>query len=89
MTEEHVFENRPWGRFEILKNEDHYKSKIIRVDAGQKISYQSHAKRSEHWILVKGEAIVVLNDKEIPVKISVKLIVPIKYEVRFGKRTTK
>ncbi len=76
LTEEHVFENRPWGRFEILKNEDHYKSKIIRVDAGQKISYQSHAKRSEHWILVKGEAIVVLNDKEIPVKMGEHIFIP-------------
>lgn len=76
LTEEHVFENRPWGRFEILKNETHYKSKIIRVDAGQKISYQSHAKRSEHWILVKGEAIVVLDDKEIPVKAGQHIYIP-------------
>ncbi len=76
MTEEHVFENRPWGRFEILKNETHYKSKIIRVDAGQKISYQSHAKRSEHWILVKGLATVVLNDKEISVKAGEHIYIP-------------
>ncbi len=76
MTEEHVFENRPWGRFEILKNETHYKSKIIRVDAGQKISYQSHAKRSEHWILVKGSATVVLNDKEISVKAGEHIYIP-------------
>lgn len=76
LTEEHVFENRPWGRFEILKNETHYKSKVIRVDAGQKISYQSHAKRSEHWILVKGEAIVILDDKEIPVKAGQHIYIP-------------
>lgn len=76
ITEEHVFENRPWGRFEILKNDQHYKSKIIRVDAGQKISYQSHAKRSEHWILVKGSATVVLNDKEIPVTAGEHVFIP-------------
>ncbi len=76
MTEEHIFENRPWGRFEILKNETHYKSKIIRVDAGQKISYQSHAKRSEHWILVRGSATVVLNDAEILVQTGEHIFIP-------------
>ncbi len=76
ITEEHIFENRPWGRFEILKNETHYKSKIIRVDAGQKISYQSHALRSEHWILVKGSATVVLNDQEIPVQAGEHIFIP-------------
>lgn len=64
LVSEHVFENRPWGRFEILRDEDHYKSKIIRVEPGQRLSYQSHAKRAEHWVIVRGEAIVVLNDKE-------------------------
>jgi len=76
VTEEHIFENRPWGKFEILKDQDYYKSKVIRVDAGQKISYQSHAKRSEHWIIVNGEAIVVLDDKEIPLKTGQHIFIP-------------
>lgn len=65
LTTDHVFEHRPWGQFEILKNESYFKSKVIRVDAGQKISYQSHAHRAEHWIIVKGEATVILNEEEI------------------------
>lgn len=76
ITEEHVFENRPWGRFEVLKNEEHFKSKIIRVDPNQKISYQSHARRSEHWILVRGSAIVVLDDKEVPLKTGEHIFIP-------------
>ena len=76
VTEEHVFENRPWGHFEILRDQEHYKSKIIRVDAGQKISYQSHAKRSEHWIIVKGEAVVVLNDQEVLLKTGQHIFIP-------------
>lgn len=64
MTTNHVFEDRPWGRFEILRDGDHFKSKIIRVDPGQKLSYQSHAKRSEHWVIISGVAHVILNDKE-------------------------
>jgi mannose-1-phosphate guanylyltransferase/mannose-6-phosphate isomerase len=76
ITEEHVFENRPWGRFEVLKNETHYKTKIIRVDAGQKISYQSHAQRSEHWILVKGSASVIIDDKEILMQTGQHVFIP-------------
>lgn len=87
LTEEHVFENRPWGKFEILRDQDYYKSKIIRVDAGQKISYQSHAKRAEHWIVVKGEAIVVLNDKEIVLTTGQHIFIPQGAKHRIMNRT--
>ncbi len=66
LVQEHTFEERPWGRFEILRDEGHFKSKIIRVDSGQQISYQSHAKREEHWVMVRGHGEVILNDQVIP-----------------------
>jgi mannose-1-phosphate guanylyltransferase/mannose-1-phosphate guanylyltransferase/mannose-6-phosphate isomerase len=59
---EHRFEFRPWGRFEILRDTDRYKSKVIHVNPGQQLSYQSHAKRAEHWVIVQGTPEVVLND---------------------------
>jgi len=59
----HVFEERPWGRFEVLMDNNNFKSKIITVWPGQKLSYQSHTKRSEHWIVVSGEGKVTLNDQ--------------------------
>ena len=59
----HVFEERPWGRFEVLMDNNNFKSKIITVWPGQRLSYQSHAKRSEHWIITSGEAKVTLNDE--------------------------
>lgn len=73
---EHVFENRPWGRFEVLRDESHYKSKVIRVEPGQKLSYQSHAHRAEHWVIVKGEAVVILNDEEHPMKQGEHIYIP-------------
>ena len=76
VVDNHIFENRPWGKFEVLQDEPYFKSKIIRVDAGQKISYQSHAKRSEHWIIVKGEAVVVLNDQEIKLQTGQHIFIP-------------
>lgn len=87
IVSEHVFENRPWGRFEVLRDETHYKSKVIRVEPGQKISYQSHAKRAEHWIIVKGEALVVLNDKEVIVKQGEHIFIPQQAKHRIMNRT--
>ncbi|MBC7466687.1 MAG: mannose-1-phosphate guanylyltransferase/mannose-6-phosphate isomerase [Bdellovibrio sp.] len=70
------FEIRPWGQFEVLKEEPYYKAKIIKVDAGQKNSYQSHQHRSEHWVVVKGEATVVLNDQDHHLKAGQHIFIP-------------
>ena len=87
ITEEHVFENRPWGRFDILHNETYFKSKIIRIEPGQKISYQSHSKRAEHWIMVKGEGIVILNDQEKLLKQGEHIFIPQGAKHRIINRT--
>jgi mannose-1-phosphate guanylyltransferase/mannose-6-phosphate isomerase len=58
---EHVFEERPWGGFEVLRDTDRFKSKILRVDPGQRLSYQSHAHRREHWVVVRGRPQVTLD----------------------------
>jgi mannose-1-phosphate guanylyltransferase/mannose-1-phosphate guanylyltransferase/mannose-6-phosphate isomerase len=60
---DHVFEYRPWGRFEILRDTNDFKSKVIHVNPEQQLSYQSHSKRAEHWVIIKGHPEVVLNDK--------------------------
>lgn len=62
-ADEHVFEVRPWGRFEVLRDEEDFKSKVIRVDPGQRLSYQSHRHRAEHWVVVRGRPEVVLDDR--------------------------
>ncbi len=87
ITSEHVFENRPWGRFEILNDEPYFKSKIIRVEAGQRLSYQSHAKRAEHWVIVKGEGVVILNDKEHVLKQGEHIFIPQGAKHRILNRT--
>lgn len=62
-ADEHVFEHRPWGSFEVLRDTDEFKSKILRVAPGQRLSYQSHRHRSEHWVVVKGRPEIVLDDR--------------------------
>ncbi|WVH09070.1 MAG: Mannose-1-phosphate guanylyltransferase [Fluviibacter phosphoraccumulans EoVTN8] len=52
---------RPWGTFEVIDEGMGYKIKKINVYPGGKLSMQSHAHRSEHWVVVSGEA-QVTND---------------------------
>ncbi len=79
---QHAFEIRPWGKFEVLKDTPDFKSKIITVDAGAQISYQSHTKRAEHWTIIKGSGEVVLNEEIIAVKPGDHVFVPLKAKHR-------
>jgi len=76
LVRDHVFEKRPWGAFEILRDTDHFKSKVITVNPMSQLSYQSHSKRAEHWIITRGEGEVVLNDQVIPVKAGSHVFIP-------------
>jgi mannose-1-phosphate guanylyltransferase/mannose-6-phosphate isomerase len=73
----HGFEVRPWGKFEILRDTEEFKSKTITVDAGAQLSLQSHTKRAEHWIIVRGRGEVVLNNEVIPVTAGSHVFIPI------------
>jgi mannose-1-phosphate guanylyltransferase/mannose-6-phosphate isomerase len=53
---------RPWGRYEVLVNEPSHKVKKITVYPKGQLSLQSHGKRSEHWVIVKGVAGVTHGD---------------------------
>ena len=56
-------EPRPWGWFETIAQSEHFKVKILHVTPGGQLSLQSHKHRSEHWVVVKGEATVLRNDE--------------------------
>ncbi len=59
-------DTRPWGYFEILEERAAYKIKRIEVLPGKRLSYQKHEKRSEHWMVVQGQAVVTLEGREFP-----------------------
>jgi len=77
MVVSHSFEERPWGRFEVILDTAYFKSKKITVWAGHRLSYQSHTKRAEHWVIVKGEAEVTLNDEIIKLKVGEHVHIPL------------
>jgi mannose-6-phosphate isomerase-like protein (cupin superfamily) len=61
------FDRRPWGTFTVLDEGDGFKVKRIEVLPGKRLSYQKHAQRAEHWVVVQGTAKVTLDDEEIRV----------------------
>ena len=58
-------EVRPWGTYEVLEDRKHYKLKEIVVNPGQRLSYQSHHKRTEVWTVVAGSGVVNLEGQEL------------------------
>jgi mannose-6-phosphate isomerase len=69
-------DERPWGAYEVLDEGEGYKVKRIHVKPGHRLSLQMHQSRSEHWVIVTGEAIVTLNDKEIRLRANQEALVP-------------
>ncbi len=66
-NEERCVFRRPWGEYHILyaKNDlSGYQVKKVIVLPKQSLSLQTHAKRSEIWVIVQGTGEVVLGDKE-------------------------
>lgn len=62
------FDQRPWGTFTVLDEADGFKVKRIEVLPGKRLSYQKHAQRAEHWVVVSGTARVTLDDRDITVE---------------------
>ncbi len=58
-------EQRPWGSFTVLEDRQNYKVKRIEVLPGKRLSYQKHEKRTEHWCVVEGQAVVTLEGREL------------------------
>ena len=55
---------RPWGSYESLDAGEGFQVKRIIVTPGQQLSLQMHHHRAEHWIVVRGTALVTCGDKE-------------------------
>ena len=54
-------DERPWGSYTVLDDDGTHKVKRIMVLPGKRLSYQRHARRSEHWFMVEGTAVVTID----------------------------
>lgn len=60
-------DERPWGDYEVVDHGEGYLVKRITVRRGQRISYQRHRLRAEHWFVVSGRGVATVDDEERPV----------------------
>lgn len=70
-------DNRPWGTWEVLDSGEGFCVKRILVTPGNILSLQSHNFRAEHWIIVKGEAVVTLGEEKLPKKANESVYIPV------------
>jgi mannose-6-phosphate isomerase len=71
------FDRRPWGTYTVLDEGEGFKVKRIEVLSGKRLSYQKHAQRSEHWVVVAGTATVTLDGREVLVQIGETIDIPV------------
>lgn len=57
-------DERPWGAYEVLEDAPSHKVKRIEVRPDQRLSYQRHQRRAEHWFVVSGLALATVDGAE-------------------------
>lgn len=67
---------RPWGTYTVLQEGDHYKVKRVVVQPGASLSLQLHRHRSEHWVVVRGEAHIINGEQEALLQASQSTYIP-------------
>lgn len=58
-------DHRPWGYYRVLEDEPDHKTKRMVVFPGVRLSLQRHLRRSEHWHVVSGVAVVTREGEEL------------------------
>lgn len=59
---------RPWGSYTVLAEGGRFKVKTIEVRPGQRLSYQQHKRRAEHWFVVAGQGTITLDGVAVEVQ---------------------
>jgi len=83
-TESEKVVSRPWGSFEVIGSGEGYQVKRILIHPGESLSLQLHNYRNENWVVVQGQATVVLGDREITLKHNESIYIPHKTRHRLA-----
>lgn len=73
----HAKVHRPWGNYQSLDRGERYQVKRIVVNPGGRLSLQKHAHRAEHWVVVRGTALVTIGDEKKMLKENESVYVPL------------
>ena len=61
-------DQRPWGAWYALDRGAGYQVKRLVVMPGERLSYQTHRLRAEHWVVVSGTATCTVDGETVEVK---------------------
>lgn len=64
-AESHRKVYRPWGHYQLIDDGERHQTKRLVVKPGGKLSVQKHHHRAEHWVVVKGTALVTKGDETL------------------------
>ncbi len=73
---------RPWGSYESLNVEERFQVKRLTVKPGAKLSLQKHHHRAEHWVVVRGTALVTKGSEQFLLKEDESTYVPLGFNHR-------
>ncbi len=69
--------HRPWGWYDGVDAGERFQVKRIQVKPGASLSLQMHHHRAEHWIVVKGTALVTRGDESLLVSENQSTYIPL------------
>lgn len=85
----HRTAHRPWGTYTVLEEGKGFKIKRIEVKPGSSLSLQMHHHRSEHWVVVSGQAKVVNGEREVLIKTNESTFIPAGHKHRLTNPGTE
>ncbi len=68
---------RPWGAYEDMDLSERFCIKRITVNPRAKLSLQKHFHRAEHWVVVKGTALVTRGEEQLLLKEDESVYIPL------------
>lgn len=84
---DHLKIYRPWGWFEDINQGSNYRVKRIVVNPRGKLSLQLHNHRSEHWVIIRGQALVTVDELKLTLSQGESTFIPPKTKHRLENET--
>jgi mannose-6-phosphate isomerase len=68
-------DTRPWGKYDVLLEDNNVKIKRIIVEDMKRLSLQTHENRDEYWFITAGQGIVTVDDHQQEVRAGMQLTI--------------
>lgn len=68
---------RPWGSYDSIDSDEGFQVKRLIVKPGAVLSLQKHARRAEHWVVVKGTARITRNEEVFDLGVNESTYIPV------------